>query len=110
MVTVGRLPYTVTPVPLIIDVCAVDEAFPAGSEGVIENEMAPLVSPDSMVVDACQKRAGVVVPTTVAVCPAIVTDGVARVSSAKNDNCTTSPIAASVFVTLLDEAVMLDML
>src|SRR3989344_6066967 len=107
MVTVGTLPYTVTVEPVITDVWAVDDAFPAGSEGVIVNETLPLVSPDSIVVDACQKRAGVVVPTTVAACPAMVTDGVARVSFAKKESCTTSPIFASVLVLLLDEAVML---
>ena len=83
--------------------------MPAGSDGVNVNVSAPLVSPDAIVVEACQNRAGVVVPTTVAVCPAMVTDGVARVSFARKLVVMTLPIAAMVVELLLDETVRLDM-
>ena len=50
---VGTLPSTVTGAPEVTVVCAVVEALPAESTGVIENAV-PLVSPLTIVVEAVQ--------------------------------------------------------
>ena len=65
-VTVGVDPYIVTE-PEVSFVCAVEEALPTGSTGAAMLKVRPpLASPLAMVVEAVQNRAGVVVPSTVA--------------------------------------------